>query len=84
MIDGGGLGASELGDRLLGVLAVDPPPGSNLTSASLQQLAADAAQRAWELAHGESAAGFGLPFPADLAHQGDTDARHGRRAKPTP
>jgi hypothetical protein len=40
------------------VLAVDPPPGSNLTSVSLQQLAADAAQRAWEVAHGESAAGF--------------------------
>ncbi len=40
------------------VLAVDPPPGSGVTSASLLQLAADAAQRAWELAHGESAAGF--------------------------
>jgi hypothetical protein len=38
------------------VLAIDPPPGSGLTSASLQQLAADAAQRAWELPHGESAA----------------------------
>jgi hypothetical protein len=37
------------------VLAADPPPGSGLTSASLLQLAADAAQRAWELAQGETA-----------------------------
>jgi uncharacterized Zn finger protein len=31
------------------VLAVDPPVGSGLTPTSLQQLADDAAQRAWEL-----------------------------------
>jgi hypothetical protein len=51
------------------VLAVDPPPGSGVTSASLLQLAADAAQRAWELAHGESTAGFELPFATDLARR---------------
>ena len=37
------------------VLAVDPPPGSGLTSARCCSLAADAVQRAWELAHGETA-----------------------------
>jgi len=36
---------------------------------SLQQLAADAAQRAWELAHGESSTGLELPKAADLARR---------------
>src|ERR1039458_2658906 len=39
------------------VLAVDPPAGSGITSTSLQRLAADAARRAWELAHGERSSG---------------------------
>ncbi|MGO9658107.1 MAG: SWIM zinc finger family protein [Acidimicrobiales bacterium] len=51
------------------VLAVDPPPGSGLTSASLQHLAADAAQRAWELAHGEPSTGLELSLAADLARR---------------
>jgi hypothetical protein len=52
------------------VLAVDPPPGSGLTSASLRQLAGDAAQRAWELAHGERSTGLELSPGADLARRG--------------
>jgi uncharacterized Zn finger protein len=63
------------------VLAVDPPPGSGLTSASLQQLAADAAQRAWELAHGESTAGFELPFATDLARPGGGGTRANSAAR---
>ncbi len=51
------------------VLAVDPPAGSGVTSAALQRLAADAARRAWELAHGEPATGLELPFAADLARR---------------
>jgi len=51
------------------VLAVDPPAGSGLTSTSLQQLAGDAAQRAWELAHGERSTGLELPKVADLARR---------------
>jgi hypothetical protein len=51
------------------VLAVDPPAGSGLSSASLQRLAADAAQRAWELAHGERSTGLELPAAADLARR---------------
>ena len=51
------------------VLAVDPPASSGLTAASLQQLAGDAAQRAWELAHGERSTGLELPKAADLARR---------------
>jgi hypothetical protein len=51
------------------VLAVDPPAGSGLTSAALQRLAADAVQRAWEMAHGEPSTGLELPFAADLARR---------------
>jgi hypothetical protein len=51
------------------VLAVDPPAGSGLTSASLQRLAADAAQRAWEMAHGERSTGLELSAGADLARR---------------
>ena len=51
------------------VLAMDPPAGSGLTSMSLQQLAGDAAQRAWELAHGERSTGLELPKAADLARR---------------
>jgi hypothetical protein len=51
------------------VLAVDPPAGSGLTSVSLQRLAGDAAQRAWEMAHGERSTGLELPAAADLARR---------------
>jgi hypothetical protein len=51
------------------VLAVDPPPGSGLTSASLRRLAGDAAQRAWGLAHGERSTGLELSAAADLARR---------------
>jgi hypothetical protein len=51
------------------VLAVDPPAGSGLTSVSLQLLADDAAQRAWELTHGARSTGLELPKGADLARR---------------
>ena len=51
------------------VLAVDPPAGSGLTSASLLRLAGDAARRAWEIAHGERNTGLELPMAADLARR---------------
>jgi len=51
------------------VLAVDPPAGSGITSTSLQRLAADAARRAWELAHGERSSGLELSITADLARR---------------
>jgi hypothetical protein len=51
------------------VLAVDPPAGSGLTSASLRQLAGDAAQRAWDMAHGERSTGLELSPTADLARR---------------
>jgi len=51
------------------VLAVDPPVGSGLSSISLQQLADDAAQRAWEMAHGERSTGLELTKAADLARR---------------
>ncbi len=51
------------------VLAVDPPAGSGLTAASLQQLAGDAAQRASELAHGARSTGLELEMDADLARR---------------
>jgi hypothetical protein len=51
------------------VLAMDPPAASGLTSMSLQQLAGDAAQRAWALAHGEQSSGLELSKGADLARR---------------
>jgi uncharacterized Zn finger protein len=66
------------------VLAVDPPPGSGLTSASLLQLADDAAQRAWELAHGETATSLELPFGAGPAPLGRGDPRPRRRPRRAP
>ncbi len=51
------------------VLAADPPTGSGLTSTSLQRLAADAAQRAWEMAHGERSTGLELSVVEDLARR---------------
>ncbi len=51
------------------VLAMDPPAGSGLTSLSLQRLASDAAQRAWDLAHGERSTGLELSKAADLARR---------------
>ena len=53
------------------VLAVDPPPASGLTAEALRSLAADAATRAFELAHGADAAasGLGLTLREDLARR---------------
>ena len=51
------------------VLAVDPPDGSGLSSASLRQLAADAASRAWELLHGAESSGLELGVDEDLARR---------------
>ncbi|MDA8265934.1 MAG: SWIM zinc finger family protein [Actinomycetota bacterium] len=51
------------------VLAVDPPAGLGITSASLQSLASDAAQRAWEMAHGERSTGLELSAAQDLARR---------------
>ena len=51
------------------VLAVDPPVESGLTSMSLRQLADDATERAWELAHGERSTGLELSKAADLARR---------------
>ena len=63
------------------VLAVDPPAGSGLTSDSLLQLAANAARRAWELAHGGTPADLEPPRGAGPAPPGRGGGRHGRRAK---
>ena len=51
------------------VLAVDPPPASGLTAEALRCLAADAATRAFELAHGADAeaGGLSLTLREDLA-----------------
>lgn len=51
------------------MLAVDPPEGSGLTSMSLHLLADDAAQRAWEMAHGERSTGLELEKAVDLARR---------------
>lgn len=51
------------------VLAVDPPAGSGISTGSLQRLASDAVQRAWELAHGGRSAGLELSDGEDLARR---------------
>jgi hypothetical protein len=51
------------------VLAVDPPAGSGLTASVLEALAADAVQRAWELAHGERSTGLELSAGEDIARR---------------
>ena len=51
------------------VLALDPPAGSGFTSTSLRRLASDAAQRAWELAHGVRSSGLQLSMGEDLARR---------------
>lgn len=51
------------------VLAVDPPASSGLTTGSLETLAADAAQRAWALAHGDDSSGLELSTRQDLARR---------------
>jgi len=48
-------------------LAVDPPPGSDVSRADLSALAADAARRAWELWRGVGDSGLQLPVQSDLA-----------------
>ncbi|MEJ7765555.1 MAG: SWIM zinc finger family protein [Acidimicrobiales bacterium] len=50
-------------------LAVDPPEGSGLSSADLLALAADASERAWQLATGAGDGGLGLSEEADLARR---------------
>jgi hypothetical protein len=51
-------------------VAVDPPDGSGLETDDLLALAADAANRAWELAGGEGDGGLALDVEADLARRG--------------
>jgi hypothetical protein len=51
------------------VLAVDPPAGSGFTAESLRQLAADAVQRASELARGARSTGMELSAGEDLARR---------------
>jgi hypothetical protein len=48
-------------------LAVDPPAGARVRGEDLRALAADAARRAWELAHGTGDGGLDLSVQADLA-----------------
>ena len=48
-------------------LAVDPPPGSDVSRDDLAALAADAARRAWELWRGVGESGLQLPPQSDLA-----------------
>jgi hypothetical protein len=54
------------------ILAVDPPADAGVSSESLQRLAADAAQRACELAHGEPSSGLELSSAQDLARRAAT------------
>ncbi len=51
------------------VLATDPPAGAGLTSAGLQLLAADTAERALQLARGAATTGLELAFSEDLARR---------------
>ncbi len=51
------------------MLAVDPPADSGLSSGSLQYLARDAAERAWEMAHGARSSGLEQSLTADLARR---------------
>jgi uncharacterized Zn finger protein len=48
-------------------LAVDPPAGAGVRGEDLLALAADAARRAWELAHGTGDGGLDLSVEADVA-----------------
>jgi hypothetical protein len=59
------------------VLAVDPPASSGLTATALETLAADAVQRAWELAHGERSTGLELGTGADIARRAANMLGHG-------
>ncbi|MGH9293405.1 MAG: SWIM zinc finger family protein, partial [Acidimicrobiales bacterium] len=51
------------------VLAVDPPASSGLGAEALRMLAADAAGRAFELAHGGASSGLELSYREDLARR---------------
>ena len=51
------------------VLPVDPPPGAGLRSEDLVALAADAAERAFQLATGSGDGGLSLDLEADLARR---------------
>jgi uncharacterized Zn finger protein len=59
------------------VLATDPPEGSGLTADALLGLAADAVQRAWEIAHGERSTGLELSAGQDLARRAAATLAHG-------
>lgn len=50
-------------------VGVDPPEGSGLSTADLLALAADAAERAWQLATGAGDGGLALSADADLARR---------------
>jgi len=52
-------------------LVADPPRGSGITAAQLAALAADAAQRALDLANGDGDGGIGLTFEHDLARRAE-------------
>jgi uncharacterized Zn finger protein len=52
-------------------LALDPPPGSGVDSATLLALAADTARRAYDLALGRGDGGLGLDRVADLARRAE-------------
>jgi len=51
------------------VLAADPPPASGVTAEALRELAADAAERAFEMAHGRESSGLELSPREDLARR---------------
>lgn len=50
-------------------LGIDPPPESGIDAAGLRTLAADAVQRAWQLATGDGETGLALSPDADLARR---------------
>jgi uncharacterized Zn finger protein len=51
------------------VLAVDPPAASGLSAEALRELAGDAAERAFEMAHGRESSGLELSPREDLARR---------------
>jgi len=53
-------------------VGVDPPQGSGLSTSDLLALAADASERAWQLASGAGDGGLGLSEEADLARRAST------------
>lgn len=59
------------------VLAVDPPTSSGLTAGALETLAADAVQRAWDVAHGERSTGLELGMGDDTARRAAGMLAHG-------